>query len=191
MNFSLNLKTQPALEPVTLAEIKAHSVVDFVDDDALLDIYARTARERVEKDTGICLIDQVWLQGLECFEDEIKLLKTPNATVVSIKYLDADGAEQTLATEDYAVGERFGVTRICPAYGKSWPAIRAGLNAITIEFTAGFGEDGNAVPALLKQAIMVMAEHLYENRGVVSPVNLAPVPESYASLIASYEQVGV
>lgn len=188
MNYNLTLKTAPTTEPVTLAEIKAHSVVDFGDDDALLDMYARAARQQVENDTGLCLIDQTWLQLHESFEGEIALYKSPKAAVQSLKYIDTNGAEQTLATDQYTVGERFGLARVCPSYGNSWPSIRKGLGAVSIEYTAGYGADGNAVPAPIKQAIMVMTEHLYENRGIATPVALTEIPASYDALISPYQR---
>lgn len=48
----------PQAEPLTLAEVKAHLRLDGGDEDALLAALIRTAREHLERTTGLCLIRQ-------------------------------------------------------------------------------------------------------------------------------------
>ena len=49
-----------AVEPVTLAEVKAHLRLDHASEDELLGGLIRAAREEVERATGLALIDQDW-----------------------------------------------------------------------------------------------------------------------------------
>ncbi|MBU2329476.1 MAG: phage head-tail connector protein, partial [Alphaproteobacteria bacterium] len=47
--------TPPALEPLTLAEIRAHLRLDGEEEDALLLALAIVAREHLERETGLVL----------------------------------------------------------------------------------------------------------------------------------------
>ncbi len=50
----------PAVEPVTVAQAKAQSRVTISDDDALIAIYVKAAREYVEAATNRALLAQTW-----------------------------------------------------------------------------------------------------------------------------------
>ena len=192
MNYSLSLAAKPALEPVLVADLKRHSVVPFDDDNDYLKALISVARQQVENDTGRALINQIWRQQMECFGGEITLQKSPASSVPSIKYIDTDGVEQTLPQAGYTFGQRYGEGRICPSYGNSWPEVRSGLGAVTIEFVAGWGADPESVPMPLRQAIMIMAEHLYENRGLaITGTIVSRMPMSYQSLIDPYIRAAV
>lgn len=51
--------TPPSAEPLTLAEVKAHLRLDGSDEDALLASLISTAREHLERETGLCLISSL------------------------------------------------------------------------------------------------------------------------------------
>src|SRR5690606_27665590 len=55
----------PAAEPVTLAELKAHLRLEHDSEDALLNGLNRAAREDLERTTGLALIDQNWRLALD------------------------------------------------------------------------------------------------------------------------------
>jgi uncharacterized phiE125 gp8 family phage protein len=71
-----------------------------------------------------------------------------------------------------------------------WP--RPGLSALGIEiaFTAGYGNVASAVPAPLRQALLLLVAHWYEHR---EPVHIGgavvAVPDTIASLLAPYRMV--
>ncbi len=54
------LLTGPALEPVSLADVKAHLRIDGDDEDALLTAAIVSARVHVEAATRRVLIEQAW-----------------------------------------------------------------------------------------------------------------------------------
>ncbi len=58
--MTATLLTGPALEPVSLADVKAHLRVDHDDDDALLTAAIVAARVHVESATRRVLIEQEW-----------------------------------------------------------------------------------------------------------------------------------
>ena len=194
----------PAVEPVTVAEAKQH-LVGFNDADALLigDLIKR-ARAMVESDTGLAMIEQTYEYALPCWSRDLNqnyvvdLPRPPLRSVDSIQYYDAEGALQTLASTEYRTADHGLRARITEAYGKTWPAVEYNRpDAIVVTFTAGVytETDGVIDPnsathmaaryEIAKQAILVMVDHLYRNRGVVAPVQLSTIPHSYTAQVQS------
>ncbi len=97
---------------------------------------------------------------------EMYLPFPPLQTVDSIKYIDQDGIQQTLASTEYKVDTSSEPARIVPAYGKTWPATRNEINAVEVTFTCGFGAAA-AVPEGIKSWIKIRVGSMYENRSEV------------------------
>jgi uncharacterized phiE125 gp8 family phage protein len=94
---------------------------------------------------------------------EIFLAHDPIQTVDSVSYTDSDGATQTLASNQYKVDIVTEPARVVPAYGTTWPATRNEINAVTVQFTCGFGAAA-AVPESIKSWIKLQVGAMYENR---------------------------
>ncbi len=171
------LITPPAVEPVTLAEAKAHLYVTHIDDDALIGAYISAAREDAEHRLQRALVSQTWELALDAFPAVIVLPMAPLSSVTSIKYLDGNGVEQTLAPAAYAVDTAAEPGAVVPAYGLAWPATRAERNAVRVRYVAGYGADGSLVPASIKAWIKLRVGALYENRESAvagQPIQAAP-----------------
>jgi hypothetical protein len=54
--------------------------------------------------------------------------------------------------------------RIFPLAGQTWPPVLYVPNAVQIHFTAGYGNDGKAVPATLRSAMRMLISDGYYNR---------------------------
>lgn len=163
--MSLTIKTPPdGLKPFTLAEAKAHLRVDDSDSDSLIASQIGQARSEAEAFLAATIIETVYLYTLDGFPREIILPTGPVFTdgVVAITYVDSAGDTQTLAVADYQVsyGE---VCRIRPAYSKTWPATRPQMDAVTVEYKAGWADSAD-VPAAIKSAVAMILGHLYEHR---------------------------
>lgn len=187
------LKAEPVFEPITLEELKRHTVVPFDEDDEVLVGFIEQARAQVEADTGRALVEQTWQLFGESFPDEIIVPKPPLVSVTSIKYIDTDGVEQTLAASEYQVLKTGVNARIKPASGKAWPSVQTGnYNGVTVEFVAGYlTDDGSGgfagqLPHTARTALLVLAAHLYENREAMSPVQQYELP-TYKFAISSLE----
>jgi uncharacterized phiE125 gp8 family phage protein len=186
------LITAPAVEPVTLAEAKAHLYVTHSDDDALIGSLIAAAREDVEHWLQRALVEQTWELALAAFPYSppvIKLPMAPLSSITSIKYLDSDGVEQTLAATDYTADTSAEPGAVVPAYGLAWPATRAERNAVRVRYVAGYGADATIVPASIKAFIKMRVGALYENRESFvagQPIHAAPRDFSYG-LIARYK----
>jgi hypothetical protein len=220
MDYYLKLVTAPALEPLTLEQIKDHLRLDSTDQDLMLGSLIKAARRWTEHFLSRCLIEQTWdllfTNGFPAFTgwdtglpaqyvtfgrtglpfvhclNEIRIPRAPlKATggIVSVKYLDATGAQITLvAGTDYVVGARSEPAIIAPAYGKSWPATRNYLDATgnypaEVRFIAGYGAAGSAVPENFRQAMLLLVGHWFENREEVSGSSLASIPKGVEALL--------
>jgi uncharacterized phiE125 gp8 family phage protein len=160
--MGLKLITGPTTEPVTTAEAKLHLKIETADtaDDTLIANLIAAAREWSEQYTRRAFISQTWELGMDEFEEEILLEKTPVSSVTSIKYYDTAGAEQTLATTVYGLSQHEEPNFIYLKYLQIWPTIRGQEDDIKIRFVAGY----TTVPASVKAAILLIVGHLYENR---------------------------
>ena len=121
------------------------------DSDIELQIYA--AMEQIEKDCQRQLLSATYEHSQECFGSEIELKMRPVTSVTSVTYLDENGASQTLAAADW----RFDQARqsVLPAVGGTFPTTVNDLNAVTVNYVAGYGAGSDCLPRLLKQAIML------------------------------------
>ncbi len=85
---------EPAAEPVTTAEAKAHLRLDHDSEDDLIAGLIRAAREEVERATGLAMIDQSWRLALDCVPacGLVLLRRHPVKAIISVTVYDADGA---------------------------------------------------------------------------------------------------
>lgn len=169
--MALSLSTAPTVEPVTLAEAKAHLKIDHTaDDDYLKDFVIPAARRFAETLTRRSFLQQTWILRLGGFiDDPIVLPRPPLSSVSSITYLDSNGDSQTWATTEYTVekptGEYALHGRIWLAYSKSYPTTRDVVDSVTVTFVAGYGTAASAVPVGIKHGVLMVSEDLYRQRG--------------------------
>lgn len=167
--MGLVLVTPPSTEPLEVEEALDHLrlELDAEDRDEVTRL-AVAARQQVEEYTRRALVTQTWQLTLDAFPDcgPVRLPMPPLVSVTFIKYLDLAGVLQTLAPADYVVDVTSIRGRIVPAYGKTWPDTRCTLNAVQIEFVAGYG-DATKVPEGLKSGIKLRLGDLYENRETI------------------------
>lgn len=178
----VHLITKPASEPVTLTEAKAHLRLEHALDDAYVSALIVAARQWAEEYCWRGFVTQTWetvLEGFPC-GDEIPLSKGNLSSLVSVTYIDANGAAQTLSFNeilDVVVDAVSEPGRVLLGYGKSWPTTRDQWDAVRIRYVVGWPVAD--VPVPIKQAILLLVSHLYEQRSpeivgtIVSPVQFA------------------
>ena len=156
--------TDAASEPITLEEAKLHLRVDATDEDDYISALIKVARSECENKTQRALITQTWETTLQGFTDCLQLRFPPLIAVSSVKYLDEDEAEQTLAPTVYRVDAYAEPAYVIRTYGETWPTVLPGHpSAVRIRYTAGYG-DATAVPQPLKQWMLLHIGHWYANR---------------------------
>ena len=172
--MALKRFSAPAAEPITLGEAKNHLRIDTNDDDSLIENYIKTARELIDGSEGWlgrALVYQTYDFTLNCFPWAILIPLPPLASVTSVKYIDTNGDEITLATSQYRVVDNGNWPSIIePAFQVVWPVTRKITAAVTIRFICGYA-DGAAnplvltdIPATIRTAMLQTIAHWYENR---------------------------
>jgi len=168
--------TQPATEPITLAEAKLHLRVEVSDDDKLITNLIVAARERAEALTGQSFMPQTWETVLDAFSTEIDLDHPPIVSVTHVKYLDGAGALQTVSPSDYIVDTFRQPGRITLAEGAVWPATQSVANAVTVRYVTGYA-NAAAVPQAIKGWMLLRIGMMYANReSVVVGASVAEIP---------------
>ena len=152
--------------PVTLPEAKDHLRVDATADDALIRRLIGAATTFVETRLGRQLVNATLKLELDEFPaNELWLPRPPLSSVSSIKYYDTGNTQQTLASSEYEVDASSEPGRVRPTAASSgWPSTYDRLNAVEILFVAGYGATTETVPEDIRQAILFVVGHWYENR---------------------------
>ncbi len=184
--MSYALITPPAAEPITLAEAKSHLRLDDTNEDTLLAALIRSAREHLERATGLSLITQTWRLYLDSIPEDgvIQIARGPVQTIESLTLYDASGEELSLPLTGHILDGHARPARL--VLGR---AVSAGqhINGIEIDFSAGFGESGAEVPDTLKRAMLMHVAQMFSFRGTVAVDDQpADIPAGYDRLIAPF-----
>jgi uncharacterized phiE125 gp8 family phage protein len=185
--MSLQLITPPAIEPVTLADAKAHLKVDVTDDDALITRLISAARARAEWHTGRGFITQSWRLWRDCWPEcgVIEIPLPPLQSVTSVTTYALDDSATVLDPAAYQTDAASSPARLTLKANVLPPINTRAMNAIAIEFTAGYSDDASDVPAPIVEAILEIIAFLYENRGEAP----AELPLDALALLAPYRLI--
>ena len=104
-NMPLELITPPAVEPVSLDEVKAHLKVDGTDDDALIGALITAARAQAEWHTHRAFVTQDWIYWRDELPDHgvVKIPLAPLQSLSSITLYPRDGTTHVLDAAAYQV----------------------------------------------------------------------------------------
>jgi uncharacterized phiE125 gp8 family phage protein len=180
----------PAIEPVTLSEVKAQLRIDDDSEDGFIAGLINEAREEIEQASGLSLIRQKWRLTIDQWPGgrqdwwdgvreghintlygpgshaDLKLPKYPLIEIDAVTVFDEDSNSQAVNvgnTFDVDTNQRPG--RISLKVGATWPIALRANNAIQIDYYAGYGALAANVPGPLKRAIRSMVGYLYSHRG--------------------------
>lgn len=174
---------------VTAAEFKTHARIYHTQDDTYIATLILVATQCIEHETRRALINRSFALQLEGFpaDGEIVLPRSPLSSVTSVTYTDTAGATQTVSSGDYHTYSVNGVGRVVLSSTASWPTtLNTGGLDVSVNFTAGYGATSASVPVALKQAVLLQATHLYDNRTAVAPAQLYEIPRAVERLIVQY-----
>ena len=173
---SLTRQTSPAVEPVTVAEAKAHLRVDVSDDDTYIGTLITAAREWCEQYLDRTLVNTQWVMRFDSFPpdgtQDIELPKPPmsmagTTTAVSLTFTSETGGTQAFSTNSFRVDRNATPGAVKTLYGQTWPPHLMDDNAVSVTWWAGYGSAGSSVPAAVRHAILMLVGNWYENRSTV------------------------
>jgi uncharacterized phiE125 gp8 family phage protein len=175
----------PAVEPITLTEMKAYLRVDDDSQDELIAGLVKAARLMVEAVSRRLLIEQRWRVMLDCWPQDrtVMLPLSPLIAVDSIKVFDAAGTSTDVAADAIDGNVLSEPPQIVVSHA---PEPGRARNGIVIDLRVGYGATPDAVPATLQLAVRILVAHWFENRGDVVGEQILP-PEALA-LVAPFQR---
>lgn len=179
MNYSMKLITPPAVEPVTVAEVKIHAHVDHDVDNSLIAQWITTARILAENYQRRAYYEQVWELSFDDFPYLPLLIpRPPLVSIDSIHYYDYQNTMTAMSLSDFIVDINHEPGRLAHAYDKIWPTVTLKtIDAIRIRYTCGYAVSSSVVtstttyapdvadiPDNIKDAIYLYCSYRNENR---------------------------
>jgi uncharacterized phiE125 gp8 family phage protein len=166
MNTAWVLTVPPLVEPVSINAAKKNvRGLALSDDDDLLARFISARRAQVEVYLNRGLLTQTWKYTQDVWSDEILLPRAPLQSVSSVKYYDAAGVLQTVASSTYLVDSiaEPGAVRLAPT--QVWPVLQSGRPAaIEITYIVGYASVA-LIPAPIVDAIHLLVAHSYAHPG--------------------------
>lgn len=189
--YSYTVTEPPAKLPVSLATAKQYLKVTSTADDNLITIFIGTATSYAEGFTRRDFITRTYETFRDFFSDSVsegyytfggnpvlgatgindsgnvgfELRRSALISVDQIQYLSA-GVLTTVDSTTYYNTFETDYSEVLTEPGSNWPddADRR-LQAITITFKAGFGDDDTDMPAWVTDGILKHVANMYTNRG--------------------------
>lgn len=147
-------------------------VVNDDDDIDYIEHCLRAATEMAEKKTGRALMPQTWEMQLDRFppSGEIRVIRPPLISVLSLQYYDADNVSQELAVSPalfrtIASGE-ITKARILPLLDETFPDTYPRADAVTLSVRAGYTSDLDPVLQEIALGIGLKVGELYKQRSL-------------------------
>jgi len=180
--------TSPAVEPVSLQFAKQHCRVDTETDDLYIQSLISVARQYVEDVLDITICSTVWEVKYDLFPVwAIVLPRLPMLDrAVTVTYRTGDGTYGTLSgATDFQVDASVLPGRIYPQWARSWPATRGDENSVTVRYSAGYGDDGQSAPPIVKALILLLVAHWFDTRQPAVTGAPQSVPQTFDTLLAA------
>ncbi len=173
----LTLLESSEIEPITLTEVKAHLRLDTDVDDDLLGGLIAASTNMVEEYLGKTLIKKTWRLAVNSLGDaqqQIKLPRCPLIEILSVSRLQPNGTSHPI--------RRYSVD----LYNLRPTLLCYSTQSVEVVYEAGFGLVPKHVPAAIRQALIMLAVHFYENRS-----GAMEIPMLVKTLLAPFKNVTV
>lgn len=191
--MTLSMLAGPLFEPISVAEAKLFLRIDNDVENEVVAALITTARLHVERLTRRIILEQRWRLYLDEMPKDnlVKISLGPVREVTQVTFYNADGEPSIIPPEDYVVDMSSVPSRIKFRVA-SMPCAARAINGYEIDFIVGFGATTLEVPHDLRQAILMLVAHWYENRSAVSgDMSPAATPKGVSDLIQPYRVVNL
>ena len=164
MSYTLiTAKTEWTLD---LSEVKAHLDIDSsnTDQDAYIQELIYAVQDEVEDRCDLSINAETWELRLDTFPLEIEIYHFPISAITSVKYIDGDGAEQTVSSDNYKTDLISKPARIVPYDSYAWPTTKdTWPHAVKVRYVTGFTSP-SVCPADIRQAMYLIIGDWFTNR---------------------------
>jgi len=188
----MKLITPPAVEPVTVSEVKIYAHIDHSIDDLLIAQWIKSARILAENYQRRAYYEQVWELSFDDWPALPFLIPRPPLVAIDfIEYYETDNTKTTMALTDFLIDTNHEPARLAHAYQVMWPSvILREIDAVRIRYTCGFAAqttnttttfapDIADIPDNVKDAIYLYCTYRNENRSG----EIEKVPRAFYDLL--------
>lgn len=161
---TLERTSAPAVDPVTLTEVKGHLLISDTASDAELALLITAAIEICEKYCCRAFITQKWKITYQYTEDCVSLPYGYVQSVETVKVYQDDGTTTTESATKYHVkaGE-YGLLYL--KNSETWTTSTRNYGSFEIIYKVGYGDAAANVPQGIKNGIMAQVAYMHEHRG--------------------------
>lgn len=185
------LLSGPTVEPITLAEAKAHLRVDASGEDSLIQSLIMASRLHIEAALDLALITQSWRHQRDVWPPSRVLILPlrPIQSLTAVTLHDDDATSRTLNVGDFVLDGHANPARLVWRGNGAVPAAGIIANGIEIDIVAGYGDAATDVPQPIRQALLLLIAHWYENREPVEiGATATTIPASVSELLMPYRR---
>ncbi|HWV83774.1 MAG TPA: head-tail connector protein [Hyphomicrobiaceae bacterium] len=181
----------PTVEPVTLSEAKAHLRVDSSAEDTLIQSLIMASRLHIEAALDLALITQTWRVQFDRWprSRSLNLPLRPVQSLTAVRVFDDADDDEALDTSTFILDGTAHPARLILSGRASLLQPTRAANGIEIDFVAGYGDAPADVPQPIRQALLLLTAHWYENR---EPVEIGAsatiIPATVSELLSPYRR---
>lgn len=181
--MALVLTSGPALEPISLAEAKAHLRIDGTFEDALIQSLIITSRLHIEAALGLALITQGWSLYLDRWPRSARIVipMRPVSAISAVRLWTMGDTSESVPTSNLLLDNHSASARILWRGASPPPEPLRPVNGIEIAMALGFGATPADVPPTIRHALLLLVAHWYENR---EPVEIGATSTAIPSMVA-------
>ncbi len=182
-NRTWKVSTAPAIEPITVEELKLFARIDGNDEDSLLGSFIASARMLLESYLNRALIEQTITLRMDYWPGErIELPRSPLISITAVETLDESDVVTTYASTNYYVDivSEPGAVVLKNGVTAPYNTVRF-YGGYQIRYKAGYGSTASSVPTAIKDCLKQWATAMYENRlvGNDPPLEIVPILDLY------------
>lgn len=192
--MALQLRSGPAIEPVTLSEAKNFLRLDSTEDDVLISSLITAARIYIETTIGKILITESWSYFIDKWpkSNTVYLPLNPIQEIEEVRFYSDEETYQIIPPADYSIDIISNHPRLKFKGAQQAPISSQALNQIEVRFIAGYGDNLSDIPADLKQALLMLCAHWFEQRDPIGfGGSFAEVPTTIQALLHNHKKYRV
>jgi len=185
MSYSVRVIVPPAIEPVTVEDVKLHAHITHDVENSIIAGWIRSARQQAEDFQRRSYISQILEASWDQFpQSPFQIPRPPLIQVMDMSYWDCYNNYFNLYHLDWnpvstteevgtepATNSHFIIDtnsqpgRISLAYMILWPiVVLRNIDSFRVRYAAGYGHTADCIPQSVKDAIMLYCTWRNENR---------------------------